>query len=82
MVKGALLAADQGHFTLKGIPRPVRAYKVVGIYDELVEAGEIIRLDQPGMQLLVNPAELSEEGRASALKALEQAAVKIKGGAD
>ncbi len=34
------------------------------------------------MQLLVNPAELPEEGRAEALKDLEQAAVKIKGGAD
>ena len=82
MVKGAILAADQGHFTLKGIPRPVRAYKVVGIYDELVESGEIIRLDQPGMQLLVNPAELSEDGKAEALKALEQATVRIKGEAD
>ena len=30
----------------------------------------------------VNPAELSEDGKAEALKALEQAAIKIKGGAD
>jgi adenylate cyclase len=78
LAKDEILAVDQGPVALKGIPRPVRAYKVMGIYDELVESGQVIRLDQPGMHLLVNPGELTDEGRAEALKALEQAAARLK----
>ena len=77
-MKDEISAVDQGHVTLKGIPRPVQAFNVVGIYDELVETGQVIRLDQPGMHLLVNPEELTEESSAEALKALERAAKRIR----
>jgi class 3 adenylate cyclase len=78
LVKDEISAADQGDVTLKGFSHPVRAYKVLGIYDELVETGQVIRLDQPGIRLLVNPEELTEESKSEVLKALEQATVKIK----
>ena len=78
LVKDEISATDQGQITLKGIPRPVQAYNVVGIYDELVETGQVIKLDQPGMHLLVNPEELTEESSAEALQALERAAKRIK----
>ena len=78
LVKDEISAADQGDVTLKGFSHPVRAYKVLDIYDELVEAGRVIRLDQPGVRLLLNPEELTEESKSEALKTLEQATVKIK----
>ena len=78
LVKDEISATDQGQITLKGILRPVHAYNVVGIYEELVEAGQVIKLDQPGMHLLVNPEELTEESSAEALKALERAAKRIR----
>jgi len=78
LVKDVIAASEEGQITLKGIPRPVLAYKVLGIYKELVANGRIITLDQPGMRLLVNPDELTSEGRAVALKALEQAAARLR----
>ncbi len=82
LVKDDVLATDQGDIALKGIPRPVRAYKVVGIYDELVDTGKIIRLDQPGMRLLLNPSEMTEDGKKNALDALQQAVARIRAPGD
>jgi class 3 adenylate cyclase len=82
LVKDEILSVDQGPISLKGIPRPVRAYKVTGIYDDLVDAGRIVRVDQPGMRLLVNPEELSDDGVRVALAALEDAAARLRRSAD
>ena len=78
LVKDEIACADQGEIALRGISRPVRAYKVLGIYDDLVEAGQIISIDQPGLRVMLNPDELTSEGRPKALKALERAVARIK----
>jgi class 3 adenylate cyclase len=78
LVKDAIAANDQGEAELKGIPRPVRIYKVLGIYDDLVDSGEMIRFAQPGMNLLVHPAGLAAGNRAQALQALQQAIDEIR----
>ena len=78
LVKDVIAASEEGQITLKGIPGPVRAYKVLGIYNDLVANDRIIALDQPGMRLLVNPDELTPESRSVALHALEQAAARLR----
>jgi adenylate cyclase len=78
LVKDVIAASEEGQIALKGIPRPVHAYKVLGIYSDLVATDRIIALDQPGMRLLVNPDELTPENRNVALKALEEAVVRLK----
>jgi PAS domain S-box-containing protein len=78
LVKDVIAASEEGQIALKGIPRPVLAYKVLGIYNDLVSDGRIIALDQPGMRLLVNPDELTPESRTVALQALEQAVARLR----
>jgi adenylate cyclase len=39
---------------VKGFVHPVRAYRVVGIYDELERDGRIIREERDGFRLLVD----------------------------
>ena len=80
LVKDEILSEDQGMVTLKGFARPMRAYKVVGIYEELAEAGRIVSLDRPGMRLMMNPEQLADkQARAEALAALEKAAARLRG---
>lgn len=78
LVKGVIAAKDQGAITLKGIPRPVRAYKVFGIHDDFVSDEHVIALDQPGMHLFVKPDELGPEETDRALAALEKAAARLR----
>lgn len=78
LVKGVIAAKDQGAITLKGIPRPVRAFKVLGIHDDFVSEDHVIALDQPGMRLFVKPDELGPEETDRAVAALEKAAARLR----
>jgi adenylate cyclase len=78
LVQDEILAEEQGYVSLKGISRPIRAFKVVGIFDELADSGDIVRLERPGVRLLVNPADLSTEEKADVLAALQEAAQMIQ----
>jgi adenylate cyclase len=78
LVRDEVMAEEQETLELKGIPRPVRTYKVVGIHDELAAEGRVIRREQPGLRLEVDRAQLSDEDKAAAIKALEEAAAQLK----
>ena len=78
LVKDDILAEDQGLVSLKGISRPIRAFKVEGIYDELADNGQIVRVERPGVRLLVNPEDMSGEEKADVLLALQEAARRIQ----
>ena len=78
LVKDDILAEDQGTIELKGISRPIRAFKVTGIYDELTESGQIVKVDRPGVRLLINPSEMNSEEKASVLTALQDAVRRIQ----
>jgi PAS domain S-box-containing protein len=78
LVRDEVKAEEQETLDLKGIPRPVRTYKVLGIYDELEGDGRVIRRDQAGLKLEIDRAHLSEEERQAAIAALEDAAAQLK----
>ena len=78
LVKDEIAAEDQGAIELKGVSRPIRAFKVTGIYDDLAESGEIVRVDRPGVRLLINPSELKSDEKASVLTALQDAVRRIQ----
>jgi len=39
---------------VKGFAEPVRAYRIVGIYDELEKDGRILREERDGFRLLID----------------------------
>ena len=78
LVKETVLAEPQGSIEVKGIPRPVQTYKVIGIYDELAEEGRVIHAETPGLSLTVDRAKLSGRERKAAIKALEDAAARLR----
>ena len=63
-----VMAEEQPPLTVKGFAAPVKCYKIVGIYENLVEEGKIIRNVQDGISLLVD---LTKRDKASAIQALE-----------
>ena len=73
LVRDAIQAQEVGLLTLKGLSRPARAYKVLGIYEDMEAAGDLIRIDHPGLQMLFNPSSLADDLRQDARNSLLEA---------
>jgi class 3 adenylate cyclase len=78
LVKDAVLGEETGTITVKGFPRPVKTYRVVGLRDDTEAHGRVIRQEQDGLLLIVDQRKLTGEARAEAIKALEDAARRLK----
>ena len=78
LVKDTVLTEKQDTISVKGIAKPVRTYKVVGVYDDLVEQGRIILVEQDGLTLTIDRNKLSKKGGAKAIKALEKTVSQLK----
>ena len=75
MVKGIVVVEEQAPIKVKGFARPVRNYKVVGAYDELVEQGRIYRKEKDGIRLEVN---LDKQDKAAAIGIIEDFLSELK----
>jgi len=77
LVKDTVLAEEGDTLTVKGFAKPVRTYSVVGIYDDLVEEGRIVRHQKHGIQVFVDPDKLTGDDRGEAIEALKDALAKL-----
>jgi hypothetical protein len=68
LVKDTVMAEEGDALTVKGFAKPVRSYRVVGLYDDLAEQGRIIRRDEDGLRIHLD---LDKKDRASAIKAIK-----------
>jgi len=68
LVKDIVAAEEQEPITVKGFAEPVRNYKVVGAYDELVEEGRLLHKEKDGVKLEVN---WERQDRAAAIETIE-----------
>lgn len=75
LVKDDVATEEQSAVTVKGLAEPVRCYKVLGIYDELVRQGSVIREDEDGLRLLLD---LKKQDRAHAIEVLESVLTRLK----
>jgi len=76
LVKDIVVAEEQAPLKVKGFAKPVRNYKVVGAYDELVEQGRILRKEIDGIRLEVN---LDKQDKAAAIGTIEDFLSELKG---
>jgi adenylate cyclase len=76
LIKDTILTEEQEAISVKGFARPVRVYRVVGIYDELENEGRVIREERDGFRLLVD---LTKGDQASAFAAVEDVLARLKG---
>ena len=75
--QGSVVTEETGTITVKGFPRPVKTYRVVGIHDPDSE-GRVIRQEQDGLLLIIDQKKLTGESREEARRMLMEAADRLK----
>ena len=75
LIKDTILTEEQEAVSMKGFGRPVRVYRVVGIYDELEQDGRIIREEHDGFRLLVD---LTKGDHAGTIATMEKILARLK----
>jgi adenylate cyclase len=75
LVKEAVLTEEQRAISVKGFARPVRTHKIIGVYDDLVEQGRILRKEEDGLRILVD---LANQDRAAAVRLVEELLSDLK----
>jgi adenylate cyclase len=75
LVKDVVDTEEQEPIKVKGFAEPLRCYKVLGLYDDLVGEGSVIREEQDGFKLLLD---LKKHDRAEAIAALQSIVARLK----
>ena len=75
LAKDIAMAEEQPPLSAKGFDKPIHCYKVVGIYDDLLEEGKVIREEQDGVRVLVD---LTKRDKSGAIRALEKVLSQLK----
>jgi len=75
LVKDEVNTEEQEPIKVKGFAEPLRCYKVLGLYEDLVGEGSVIREDQDGFKLLLD---LKKRDRAEAIEALQAIVDRLK----
>jgi class 3 adenylate cyclase/PAS domain-containing protein len=75
LVRDIVLTEEQPPITAKGFLKPINTYKIVGTYDELVEAGRIVLQERKGLRVLVD---LTKQDRSEAIAILEEVLTQLK----
>jgi len=71
-----VMAEEQPPLTVKGFDKPIHCYKIVGIYDDLIEEGKIIRKEQDGVKVVVD---LTKREKSGAIRVLEEVLSQLRG---
>jgi PAS domain S-box-containing protein len=75
LVKDIVPAQEQNPVQVKGFAGAVRNYKVLGLYDDLVDQGRVIREERDGVRILLD---LETHDKAGALEALESVLSRLR----
>ena len=67
---------EQSPITVKGFAEPIRRYKVVGLYDDLVQEGRLIRDEQEGFKFMLD---LEKQDKQKAISTLEAILARLRG---
>ena len=78
LVKDAVLTEETGTITVKGFPKPVKTYRVVGVRDAAGMDGRVIRQEQDGLLLIIDRQKLTGTARAEAIKLLQDTLGRLK----
>jgi len=70
LVKGIIMAEEGDTTIVKGFAKPVRTYRVVGLYDDLVEQGRVIQEEQDGVRVMVDMKTGDKSAAIQAIKAV------------
>jgi adenylate cyclase len=75
LLKEIVPAEEQEPVQVKGFAKPIRNYRVLGLYDDLVGQGRVIREEEDGLRILLD---LQKQGKAQAIKTMEAVLTRLK----
>jgi hypothetical protein len=61
--------------TVKGFLRPIKTYKLLGTYQELVDEGRVVLQEREGLRVLVD---LTKQVSSEAIAVLEEVLAELK----
>jgi adenylate cyclase len=76
LVKDIVGTEEQTPIKVKGFAEPIRCYKVLGLYDDLVREGQIIREEQKGFKFMLD---LEKHDKQAAITTLEAILARLRG---
>ena len=75
LVKDEIDTEEQTPITVKGFAEPIRCYKILGLYDDLVGEGAVIREEAEGFKFLLD---LQKRDKATAIETLERILTRLR----
>jgi len=76
LVQGLVMTEEQPPITVKGFPKPISGYKLVGTYDDLVKAGRVVLEEREGLRVLVD---LTKQNKTEVIQILQAILTQLKG---
>jgi adenylate cyclase len=76
LVKHLVATAEQSPIKVKGFAEPIHCYKVLGLYDDLMREGQLIREEQEGFKLMLD---LEKHDKQKAINTLEAILARLRG---
>jgi class 3 adenylate cyclase len=76
LVKDVVAAEEQTPIKVKGFAEPIRCYKVLGLYDDLVRVGQVIREEHEGFKFMLD---LKKQDKQKAISTLEAILARLRG---
>jgi adenylate cyclase len=75
LVKDVVATEERSPIKVKGFSESIRCYKVVGLYDNLVREGQVIREEQEGFKFMLD---LQKRDKQEAITTLEAILVRLR----
>jgi CheY-like chemotaxis protein len=75
LVQGLVMTEEQPPITVKGFPKPISGYKLVGTYNDLVKSGRVVLEEREGLRVLVD---LTKQDRSDVIDILEGILTQLK----
>ena len=75
LVQGLVMTEEQPPITVKGFPKPISGYKIVGTFDDLVKEGRVVLEERDGLHVLVD---LTKQNRFDVIEILQDILTQLK----
>ena len=75
LVKDVVASEERSPIKVKEFGEPIRCYKVVGLYDDLVREGQVIREEHEGFKFML---ELQKRDKQEAITTLEAILARLR----
>ena len=75
LVQGLVMTEEQPPITVKGFPKPISGYKLVGTYNDLVKDGRVVLEERDGLHVLVD---LTKQDRSDVIEILQDILTQLR----